>query len=273
MAGKDTELRDGRVVSAPETSFPAHQRHSSNSRAAAGPVPVRLVSPSLDVTAVVSDQATAAHAVISGDKSDEVQVTWEDGTWTLRWPEDAGTTFSGGAGHGTQYGSNNVQVNNFTSRSFTSRSFTGEGADEPKVRLILPSWCSLYAELTSGDVKLPPAADPRSGLRLLDVRSMSGGLDVECVIGSLTFTSMSGHLTATSYTGPAVVSTTSGDIELERAVGSVQASSMSGGIRVHCEDSIMVRAATASGNVRVTAAEGMRPRVTASSASGSVRTP
>jgi hypothetical protein len=278
MTGKDIDLRNGRAVSAPETPFPARQRGRTSSQAAAGPVPVRIVAPSLNVTAVVNDRAPAAYAVIDGDKRDEVSIAWEDGKWTLRWPEDAGVTVSHGsfqAGDvygGIQFGNGNVQFNSFSSRQSRAAN-GGAGKEQPVVHLILPSGCSLLAEVQAGSVTVPATADPKHGLIELSVQGMSAGIEAGCALGQVSLESQSGGLTATGYTGPVGVSTMSGSIELEHAMGDVSAQTMSGGVFIHCEDSITVNASSMSGSVRVTAADGARPRVSASSMSGSVRKP
>lgn len=269
MAGKDIDLRSGRAVSAPETPFPAHQRGRTNSQAAAGIVPVLLIAPSLNVTAVVNDRAPAAYAVIDGDRREAVSIAWEEGKWTLRWPEDAGVTVSHG---GIQFGDGNVQFNSFSSRQSRAAN-GGAGKEQPVVHLILPSGCSLFAEVQAGSVTVLATANPKHGLSVVNVQSLSAGVETGCAVGQVSLESQSGGLTATGYSGPVAVSTLSGSIELEHAMGDVRAQTMSGGVFIHCEDSIMVNASSMSGSVRVTAADGARPRVSASSMSGSVRKP
>lgn len=272
MAGNEIDLRGGRQVSAPETPLPQVAGSGRReSKATAGPIPVRLVSPSLDVTVAVNPTAPAAYAVIDGDKKDEVRVAWESGMWTLTWPEDAGvTTIHGG---GIVFGNGNVQVTSF-GRGRTVINGTGmPGKDQPKVHLILPSGCSLYCEVSAGEITIPPAADERHGLSVVSLTSQSGGLDAGCAIGQVLVSSQSGGVSVTGYTGNVNVNTMSGGIDLEHAAGDVQAKTMSGNVSVHCERDVTVMASSMSGSVRVSAADGVTVRGSGSSMSGSVRVP
>lgn len=259
MPGEEVEVPTGRAVSAPET--PSEGRRTK----VTGPVPVRLIAPSLTATVLVSDRAPAAYAVIGGDKAQEVKFAWEDGTWTLTWPEDAGHVSSGG----TQAGSNNFQFNDFSSRG----GFSGSPVDQPAAYLILPSGSSLFADLTAGQVTVHEAPDPRHGLTLLSVKSASADVSAACAVGSAVFSSMSGSLDMRGFTGPVRASTMSGSASLAHAAADVEFSSMSGGLRLHAEGDVGIMANTMSGDVTVSAADGARPRVSASSVSGRVTRP
>lgn len=270
MPGRETAVPEGRTVSAPETP---HQGHSSS---AAGAVPVRLAAPSLAATVVVNPTAPAAYAVISGDKSDEVSIAWEDGFWTLRWPEDAGVTpVSYGSFHigNVQFNSSGIGGAVYVNGRRVDGMTGGAVKEQPAVCLILPPGCSLYAELQSGDVEIPPPADERHGLTLVSLSSQSAGLYAGCAVGEVILSTQSGGCVIDGYTGPVNVSTMSGSIDLAHAAGNVQAETMSGGVHVHCEQSVLVSASSMSGPVRVTAAEGAEPTGSGSSMTGFVSLP
>jgi hypothetical protein len=149
----------------------------------------------------------------------------------------------------------------------------GAAKEQPTVHLILPSGCSLYAELQSGDVEIPPTADERHGLTLVSLSSQSAGLYAGCAVGEVALSTQSGGCTIDGYAGPVNVNTMSGSIDLAHAAGTVQAKTMSGGVHVHCEQSVLVSASSMSGSVRVTAAPGAEPTGSGSSMSGSVSLP
>lgn len=275
MPGREIAIPEGRVVSAPETPLPGARTGSRREeQATAGPIPVKVIGASVEVTAVVNPRTPAAYAVISGDKADEVTIGWSGGTWTLEWPEDAGgygsTHISFGGVQANSFGRggsvyvNGVRVDNLGGAA---------AREQPKVHLILPSGCSLYADLQSGGVYVPATADPKHGLSLVSLTSQSGGLEADCAVGQVVVSSQSGGVTANGFTGPVQVNTMSGSIDLAHAMGTVQAKTMSGGVHVHCEDSIMVSASSMSGSVRVTAVEGVTPTGSGSSMSGSVSLP
>lgn len=276
MAGSDIALPGGRQVSAPETPLPqAPLGGRRESKATAGPIPVRLVAPSLEVTVAVNPTAPAAYAVIDGDRKDEARVAWENGMWTLTWPEDAGvTSFSGGSiimGNAriNSFGGGKVYVNGVR----VDQMMGGQGKEQPRVHLILPSGCSLYCEVQAGDVIIPATRDERHGLSLVSLHSQSGGLEAGCALGQLVVSSQSGGVSASGYTGTANISTMSGSVDLEHTAGDVQAKTMSGNVSVHCEADVSVMASSMSGSVRVTAADGVTVRGSGSSMSGSVRVP
>lgn len=276
MAGNEIDLRGGRQVSAPETPLPQVSGGRKNSSATAGPIPVRLVSPSLEVTVAVNPTAPAAYAVIDGDRKDEVRVAWENGMWTLTWPEDAGVNVFSGGGSVTfgrmqvnSFGRGGVYVNGVRVDNLAG----GPVKEQPKVHLILPSGCSLYCEVQAGDVIIPPANSERHGLALVSLTTQSGGLEAGCAVGQVVVSSQSGGVSVSGYTGHVSVNTMSGSIDLEHAAGDVQAETMSGNVHVHCEASVSVMASSMSGSVRVTAADGVTVRGSGSSMSGSVRVP
>lgn len=269
MPGRDIAIPEGRPVSAPETPGGGHSSKT------VGAIPVRLVAPSLHAVVIVNPQAPAAYAVISGDKHDEVSITWEHGYWTLRWPEDAGVT--------TVHGSmrvGNIQVNHFNSGGSVyvngvrvDNLMSGAMKEQPTVHLILPSGCSLYGELQSGEVEIPATANERLGVTLVSLSSQSAGLYAGCAVGEISLGTQSGDLRVDGFTGQVNANTMSGDIELAHAAGNVQAKTMSGDVQVHCEQNIMVAASSMSGDVRVTAADGVTPTGSGSSMSGGVSLP
>lgn len=268
MAGSEIAIPEGRAVSAPETP------HGGRTSDVTGIISVRLVASSLEAMVVVNPTAPAAYAVISGDKNEEVSVAWQNGMWTFTWPEDAGVSYT----H-TSVNFGRMQVNSFGRgggvfvNGVRVDNLGGPAKEQPKVHLILPSGCSLYAEIQAGGVEVPATANERHGMALVSLSGSSAGLWTRCAVGQVSFRSQSGGLTADGYTGPVSADTMSGSVDLFHAAGNVQAKSMSGSVGVHCEDSILVQASSMSGSVHVTAAEGAAPTGSGSSMSGSVRVP
>lgn len=266
MPGKEIAVPEGRAVSAPETPGGGHSSKT------VGAIPVRLVAQSLNATVVVNPTAPAAYAVIGGDKHDDVVIAWENGCWTLRWPEGAGV-------YSTGFVFGNIQVRNFGRGStfvngvHIDNLMGAHAVEQPVVHLILPSGCSLDAELQSGDIEIPATPDERHGLTRASLSSQSGSLYAGCAVGEVSLNTQSGSLSVEGYTGPVTANTMSGNIELAHAAGNVQAQTISGYVSIHCEESIWVSAASTSGSVRVTAAHGAVPTGSGSSVSSSVSVP
>jgi hypothetical protein len=281
MPSQEIDIRDGRQVSSTDGVDGDRGGRSS----ASGIIPVRLRAPrELEASIVVGSYPNAC-ALFGGSARDEVRAGWEDGAWTLTWPEDLQQR----GGQGTQYGNNNFQSNNFQSSvhignvhfsagdSYAggrhSRSHSPAPAEPSLLQLFLPSGCSLEAELTSGGLNILPPLSERHGIGSLTVRVMSADLHADCAVAQVVFQSMSGRAHLAGVTGPVQANTASGEVMVEHAMGDVVVSTMSGQADVHAESDIAVVASSMSGSISVTAAPGVRPRVNARTISGRIRKP
>jgi Toastrack DUF4097 len=267
VSSGDIELRDGRQVSARQSAG------GQSGPGIDGAIPVRLVASSLAATVTVLPTASSAYALITGDGKDEVAIGWQDGMWTLEWPENAGVTVINGDFGGVVIGNGSVQFNSYSNGRSTTIISGSAGPDSSAVHLYVPSGSDLAAELRAGRVHAPAAADARHGLHAIDFSSSSAELVTECAVGSITFQSSSGDLRARGITGPVSAQASSGDISVPQAMGSVRAHTSSGDVRVHAMAGIVVDVHTSSGDIDITKAPGSTPRVRTRTSSGSVRKP
>jgi len=283
MAGNEISTRGGRTLAARDT-LPARGTSGSSSGAgsgAEGPIAIQVRAPVLEGVVVISEGVKSAYAVVGGDKAGEVRATWENGAWTLTWPDDAGVVSFGG---GVQFGNGNIQVNSFHGSVFAGRNViingvrVGSGGnvpvpETPTLQLYLPSGCTLMMDTQSGDLRVPAPHNERHGLNALNFSSQSGSVSADCAVGSVSASTQSGSVTMSGITGQVSANSMSGSITIRQAAQTVQAKAMSGNVRVHAIESVMISASSMSGDVRVTQDEGVRAMVTASSMSGRASKP
>lgn len=245
---------------------------------------VRVKAPFLELEIVAEEGRTVPVAEVSGPEAvlKTIAVTQTGGVWSLAWPEG-----SGGGGSATVYQSHGVQVNNFSRGGFSSTMNIGAagrvvvngvdvtdfvngaapGASEPLAATIrVPSGFSVDADVKAGSIRTTGT------LKEVRARSRSADVDFGGPVGNIDVSTASGDVTA-NYAGLFRAVTASGDVRIGSAMAAVAVSAASGDVEVHAIDNISVSASTASGDIRVTCAPGLRPLVSANSASGRVRTP
>jgi len=243
------------------------------SNAPLGEIGLKIDAEYLELAVEAVAGLARATAELTGPQEvlDRIQETHDGPTWSLRWPRDGrnrgggGITIQSGGFQSVSFGSGRAGRTIINGVDVTDL-INGVKGEPLRATFRVPARSAVQVKVDAGQVHT-------SG-QLAGVIAETVSADVCCKgqVGQLSAMTISGDIEA-DETGPSTVSSTSGDIELGAAHGVVQAQTVSGDIQVHAVEPVFIHGKSVSGDVRITAAPGVRPIATGKSVSGKVRLP